>query len=77
MRAYIVTMTIIDIDDIGPEEAQIVVENTRYPNRCINPDVREIRTFDVGEWGDDHPLNKRGTDVIAWLTTHATEVKRA
>ena len=38
-----------------------VIENQKYPNHCIHPDVKSIETVDVGEWGDDHPLNLNAT----------------
>lgn len=57
MKAMKVELLIIDFDEIGEEEIKSVIENTKYPNRCIYPDVQNIETVDVGEWSDDHPLN--------------------
>lgn len=67
MKAYIITTTIIDHDEVGADEVKVVIESTRYPNRCISPRVESIETVDIGSWEDDHPLNKRGTDALAWL----------
>ena len=57
MKAYKVEILIVDLDEIGAKELKSVIENTRYPNRCINPEVMDIQEADIGEWDDDHPLN--------------------
>jgi hypothetical protein len=66
MKAYEVTLRIIDLDGIGPQDILHVLENTRYPNHCIAPQVHRIREADVGEWSDDHPLNKSDTAGAEW-----------
>lgn len=63
MKVHMVTLTIIDLDDIGADEIHDVIENVHYPNHCISPDVVGIKTADVGEWHDDHPLNFRGANA--------------
>ena len=57
MKAYKVEVLIIDHDDIGREAIHKVLENTRYPNRCISPQVMNIEEREIGEWTDNHPLN--------------------
>lgn len=64
-----VSMLIVDHDDLGGEEIQQVLENQRYPNRCMSPHVTEIKAYDIGDWEDEHPLNQRSTDVGAYLAT--------
>lgn len=59
MKAYKVTVLIVDHDQLGPEEITAVIENARYPNRCIMPDVKKIESCDIGPWEDEHPLNMR------------------
>lgn len=66
MNVHRVVLTIIDFDEIGSEEVKGVIENTRYPNRCISPDVFSIETADIGEWDDGHPLNNRNTADAEW-----------
>ena len=51
---------VIDHDDVGDGIGD-VIENARYPNRCINPHVLAVEWRDIGEWTDDHPLNQRGS----------------
>ena len=61
MKVYKVTLVVIDLDDVGGDEIQSVLENTRYPNRCIAPKVLGVEERDIGEWSDDHPLNLPST----------------
>ncbi|MES0340717.1 MAG: hypothetical protein ABUK08_00215 [Candidatus Humimicrobiaceae bacterium] len=57
MKVYKIELMVIDHDDIGEKDLKSVLENTRYPNHCISPDVMGIESRDIGEWRDDHPLN--------------------
>lgn len=58
MKAFKLEILIIDFDGIGAEEIKTVIENARYPNRCILPSVMASVERDIGEWHDDHQLNK-------------------
>jgi|GEM_PF-2748403 len=60
MKVHKVILSIVDMDDIGADEVRDVIENVKYPNRCIHPSVVSIKTREV-EWSDDHPLNKGDT----------------
>lgn len=57
MKAYKVEILIIDFDQLGEKEIVEVIENTKYPNYCISPTVKDIKSVDIGEWTDEHPLN--------------------
>lgn len=61
MQVHKIEILVIDTDEVGAEEIKNVLENTRYPNWCIAPDVKKIETKEIGEWSDDHPLNKTAT----------------
>ncbi len=65
MKVYKVTLLIVDADDIGPSGAREVIENARYPNRCIAPQVMEVETREVA-WTDEHPLNRHDTQRAAF-----------
>lgn len=67
MKAFKIEILIIDHDNIGMEEIVSVLENTKYTNRCISPSVEDVEVFDIGKWHDDHPLNKKDTDVNKYL----------
>jgi len=61
MKVYKLEVLVIDMDELGPQEIQEVLENARYPNRCISPKVLSVQGREIGEWRDDHPLNQRDT----------------
>jgi len=56
MKAYKLEILIIDFDGVG-DEIKDVIEQQKYPNHCIAPDVKKMEVVDIGEWHDDHPLN--------------------
>ena len=62
MKAYKLEVLIIDFDELGADEIVAVLENVKYPNHCISPDVKKIEITDIGEWNDNHPLNKSTAD---------------
>lgn len=57
MKAYKVELLIVDHDRLGADKIKSVIENQRYPNHCISPNVMDIKEEDIGEWEDSHPLN--------------------
>lgn len=65
MRAYKLEVLVIDFDDVGDEVVSLI-ENARYPNRCISPSVMNVEVRDIGEWSDDHHLNKKDTMKAAY-----------
>jgi len=61
MKAYKIELLVIDFDELGEELIRQEIENVRYPNDCLTPQVKKISCRDIGEWDDNHPLNKRTT----------------
>lgn len=59
-QVHKLTVMIVDHDHCGAVEVQDVLENARYPNRCIDPAVLKMETVEV-LWTDDHPLNHHAT----------------
>ncbi len=57
MKAYLLAVLVVDHDGIGPEAIAEVLNEARYPNRCILPEVLVAHVADIGEWSDDHLLN--------------------
>lgn len=51
---------IIDHDNIG-DDIVVELENGRFANRCISPNVISFDSVDIGEWDDDNPLNNQKT----------------
>lgn len=59
MKVYKIEVMVIDFDGIGGESIKDEIENARYANRCISPDVMDITGVDIGEWDDSNPLNQK------------------
>jgi hypothetical protein len=57
MKVYKIEIMVINHDDLPLSEIEDVIENTRYPNRCIEPQVMNSDVREIGEWDDDGPLN--------------------
>lgn len=74
MKFYVVTLVVRDSDELGPEDIKSTLENQKYPNRCIHPYVSQITGYDVGEWHDDHPLNRAGVNKIKYLAMNCETI---
>ena len=49
---------IVDFDNVG-DSISDYLETAKFPNDCLNPIVMDIKSHEIGEWSDDHPLNKK------------------
>ena len=67
MKAYRITILIIDSDNVGKEEVVRILEDTKYPNYCISPEVLDVKEADVGSWSDEHPLNHSGAEKTNYI----------
>lgn len=74
MKAYKLEVLILDFDKLGEEGIVTELENAFYPNGCITLNVLKTEEYDIGEWDDNHPLNKRDTNKEAYLKNCA-EIK--
>ena len=61
MKAYKLEVLIIDHDSVGEDLIVSILENQKYPNHCLSPQVKVITEAEIGTWTDYHPLNKRAT----------------
>ena len=65
MKAYKVELLIIDHSNMSKDDIKNTIENTKYPNWCIYPEVKKIESRNIGEWHNNHPLNlKTDSDVV-------------
>ena len=67
MEVHRIVLTVIDFDGLGVDDVCDTIVNARYPNDCIAPKVEKSETRDIGEWSDDHPLNKTSTAAAEML----------
>lgn len=58
VRVYRMDVLVVDHDRLGPDGARQGLENARFPNDCMSPEVIALEEREV-EWSDDHPLNQR------------------
>lgn len=65
MKAYKLEVLVIDHEQRGPEEVKLCIENEKY----MTPKVMNITEIDIGDWSDDHPLNKIKTDTSHYINT--------
>ena len=63
MKIHRIVMYVIDFDGLGAQGVKDELENTRFANDCISPQIGDIQTRDIGEWHDGHFLNKRGSEA--------------
>ena len=63
MKAHIITILCVDHEEIGLDGSADLIKDSRY----LFAQVVTKRTIEIGEWTDDHPTNKRGTDLAAWV----------
>lgn len=62
MKAYVTTHLVLDHANMSGQEVVEAIENVNYPSDCISPTYMGWAELDIGEWDDDHPLNK--TEVL-------------
>ena len=56
-KVYKMTLQVIDFEGTSEEDIISTIENSKY--FCVN--VKDICSREIGEWNDDHPLNKKDT----------------
>lgn len=61
MQVIKLEVIVLDMNGLGTDGVKDAIENARYPNRCISPEVKAIEVREIGEWSDDHPLNRTDT----------------
>lgn len=57
MKAYKIELLIIDHEDMGLEEILDDLDNTQF----TMPQVKSVEVRDIGDWSDEHPLNRNET----------------
>lgn len=57
MKAYKIELLVVDYEDYGKDEIVRILESQRN----IYPTAMKVVEADIGEWSDDHPLNKLDT----------------
>ena len=45
------------IKRFNPNTIVTLIEQVRYPNHCLHPNVMAIESKEIGTWDDSNPLN--------------------
>ncbi len=61
MKVYKMTLCWVDHDDLGEDALGEMLEDARLPNHTIPPTVMTVESRDIGDWSDDHLLNRNDT----------------
>jgi hypothetical protein len=61
MKAYKIEILVIDHEEVGPEQIKEYIEDAKFPNYCFGLKVKNMIEKEIGEFNDDHPLNKKVT----------------
>lgn len=56
-KAYKIELLIIDNEDIGIVDIKEYLRSTKH----VYPQIKSVEEADIGEWHEDHPLNKRAS----------------
>lgn len=56
-KAYKIELFILDVEGIREENVIYFLENVKY----LYPKVMSVQSRELGEWYDDHPINKKDT----------------
>ncbi len=72
MKVFKIEIMVIDFDGLGEDGVKNEIENVNYPNDCMSPEVKSIKSEDV-EWSDDHPLNLHETSKQAYIDLFANK----
>lgn len=64
-KVFKIEIMVVDTDHIGEEEVKSVIQNSKYPNWCISPQVMNCKSVEV-DWSDETPLNNYGKMAAAY-----------
>jgi hypothetical protein len=56
-KAYKIELFILDVEGLREEDVIYFLENVTY----LDPKVMSVQSKELGEWYDDHPINKKDT----------------
>jgi hypothetical protein len=66
LKIHKVELYIVDHDEVGAHDIEMVMEQVNYPNDCITPHIISIKTAEI-DYTDEHPLNySDGREVEAF-----------
>lgn len=61
MKVFKLICLFINHDDLDDEEVADLINDARYPNHIIGPEIMEMTGVEIGPWEDSNPLNSSDT----------------
>ena len=74
MKLKRVTFYFVDHDNVNNDEIPQLLQDYRFPNRCISPEQITVEETDIGEWSDEHRCNCLYYDLSREFTKEPEEV---
>lgn len=62
MKAYKLEVLVLDFEESGDDEVIGLIENNKY----LTVDIITLKSKQVDDWDDDHPLNSTETQKEAF-----------
>lgn len=69
MKAHKITLLVLNFENTSEEDLRTLIEHNKY----LSVSVEEVETVELGEWDDDHPLNKKGRDWKSYFKKDSHE----
>jgi hypothetical protein len=71
MKLHKLEVYVFDFENSGVDNIIESIENNRH--YCIT--VQDSQTANIGDWNDDHILNKAGTPIEVFRSYYGVELK--
>lgn len=62
MKAYKVEVLVLDFEDYGQEQIELMLGDVRG----LSSSIQSIQKADIGQWADEHPLNHRSNAKVEY-----------
>jgi len=69
MKMHKFEVHILDFEEYGPDEYKFMMDNLNFIGK-----IYHVNTADIGEWKDDHKLN-RTNDIDIWNSQYESTRK--
>ena len=71
MKFHKLEVYVFDFEDYGADD---IIMSLEYASNCVLT-VQDSQTVDIGDWTDDHILNKAGTPIEVFRSYFGTRMK--
>jgi len=64
MKAYVATVLVVDLDDIGKENTILNLEYAAEERGLCWTDILSVEEYEISDWGEKHPLWSLSSDGL-------------